>query len=350
MAWPGLQTVLDEWTAGARSSLPTYGAALAVYRGGRPHFVGASGLTPAAIFPAYSVTKTFTAVALLRLQERGVLALDQTLDHWLPALPWAGDVSLRQLLRHSAGVPNYSAMPGHQRALRVSPRRAWTFDEFILHACLGRLDFPPDTSWAYSNTGYMLLKRVLESSLEAGFGQVLRQHAVDPLALELTRELRSPECYESLTPGFGRLGESHELVDVRGGYDPGWCATGVVASTTTELCRFMVGAFDGTLLSEASRREMCEWVPALGVEGPGNPRYGLGLMARDTPFGLELGHGGSGPGYDIHLSHFPELEQTRGQSLTVAAMCNSDRPADASWKLINAVRPVVFEALADFKK
>ena len=348
MSASSLQAVLDEWTASVASSLPARGTALAVYIGARPYFVGASGfraagdpMTPAAIFPCYSVTKTFTAVALLRLQERGVLELDQTLDRWLPALPWAGNLTLRQLLRHSSGVPNYSAMQAYQHALRASPNRAWPFDEFVRQTCLGPLDFRPDTGWSYSNTGYMLLKRVLESSLGVSFGQVLRQHVIDPLALELTRELSSLKCYESMTPGFGRLGESREPVDVRGGYDPGWCATGVVASTTTELCRFMLGLFDGTLLSEAAGREMCDWVPAAGIEAQGNPRYGLGLMARNTPFGLEVGHGGGGPGYDVHLSHFPEFERADGLSLTVAAMCNADRPADASWELIDAVRHIV---------
>lgn len=73
-------------------------------------------------------------------------------------------------------------------------------------------------------------------------------------------------------------------------------------------------------------------------------------MARDTPFGLEVGHGGGGPGYDVHVSHFPEFERASGLSLTVAAVCNADRPADASWALVDAVRRVVFQELAPLRR
>ncbi|MEN8161625.1 MAG: serine hydrolase, partial [Myxococcota bacterium] len=81
-------------------------------------------------FLAYSITKTLLATLLLRLQEAGRLDLDDALDRWLPAVPHAGRISLRQLLHHSAGIPDYGGLRAYHEAVRATPTRPWSFARF----------------------------------------------------------------------------------------------------------------------------------------------------------------------------------------------------------------------------
>ena len=345
---------LQQTLAAARAETEVPGVACAVYVDGEQALRTASGsrdlagnepLDADATFPIYSITKTLSAVCVLRLAEQGRLALDETLERWLPSLPLCRDVSLRQLLRHTAGIPNYSTVPEQIRALRESPSQAWSFDAFIRATCFHGLDFRPGEGWCYSNTGYMLIKRILELASDASFGEVVAANVLRPLGLVRSSTLESASAFAALTPGYSVLfGSNAELRDVRGAYDPGWCATGVVASTADEVCRIFEALFAGDLLRAESLEQMLELVAVPGLDRPGRPSYGLGIMGDpEAPLGRELGHGGGGPGYDLRVTHIPSL---RGHAVTLAALCNRDT-SEASWRIVDALRDVLAEALVE---
>ena len=279
-----------------------------------------------ATFPIYSITKTFTAVAALRLATRGVLALDESIDRWLPDLPFSAQISLRQLLGHTAGVFNYSALPEYHEAVAKHPGDPWSFEEFTLRTCQRPLDFVPGAGWSYSNTGYTLVKRILEVSTEGSFAKVMHREVISPAGLENTFALERAGHMLALVPGYSMLFTPRmrgPLQDVRNVYHPGWCGTGVLASTSTDLCRFFEGLFTGRLLEPGTLTEMLRLKPVKGHHPPAvTPGYGLGIMGDpDGALGAEYGHGGGGPGWNLRAIHLPELA---GRRVTVAVLCNHD--------------------------
>ncbi len=297
-------------------------------------------------FPAYSITKTFTAVCTLRLSSRGELDLDAPIERWLPELPFASRVSLRALLGHTAGVVNYSALPEYHEAVARTPGTPWSFDEFVAHTCHLPLDFEPGQGWAYSNTGYTLVKRILEIDTGASFADVVRREACEPVGLDETSALETQAQMSALVPGYSTLftaGMKGPPEDVRDVYHPGWCGTGVLASTSFDLCRFFEAVLDAALLEPAAREQMLRLVRVPGSHPPAvTPSYGLGIMADPNgSFGPEYGHGGGGPGWSLRTGHWPQL---RGHRFTLAVLCNHDE--DHATPVQHALARSAFEDLA----
>jgi D-alanyl-D-alanine carboxypeptidase len=315
------------------------GATAAVRCEGLGSWIGASGsldlerqiAMPAdARFPVYSITKTVIAVCLLRLAELRALDIDDPISRWVPDLPFGHCVSLRQLLNHTAGVPNYSVLPEQIAALKASPGKAWTYAQFIEHTCHRGLDFLPGEGWRYSNTGYALLTRVVELANATSFAEAVQQHVVGPLGHSATATIEGRASFEQLVPGFSRdfHGEG-ELQDVRGVYDPGWVAHGLVASTVAETCEFFQALFAGKLIQRKSLDAMTQLVRVPGDHPPAvSPSYGLGLMGDpDGTYGPDFGHGGDGPGYNLYAGCHRDFQ---GRGVSAAVFCNTDEMDAAS--------------------
>ncbi|HXV36539.1 MAG TPA: serine hydrolase domain-containing protein, partial [Myxococcota bacterium] len=239
-----------------------------------------SGLAADARLPIYSVAKSMIAVCVLRLAELRALALDDPLARWLPDLPFRETVTLRQLLAHSAGVPNYSELPEQIEALAASPSSAWTFAQLVERSCARGLAFAPGAGWLYSNTGYALLARVVERANATSLAEAVQQHIAGPLGLSATGVVADRRAFASLAPAFSaafRDGES--LADVRAVYDPGWVAHGLVASSAAEVAEFFYALFAGKLVQRESLAEMTRLVRVSGNHPRmAAPAYGLGLM------------------------------------------------------------------------
>src|SRR5262245_32750754 len=88
-------------------------------------------LSPETVFPIYSITKTFTAIWVLRLVEIGSLRLDADVRQWLPELSLPPAITLRHLLRHTSGLRDYGPLPEYQEAVRTRPAHPWTRQEFL---------------------------------------------------------------------------------------------------------------------------------------------------------------------------------------------------------------------------
>jgi len=333
------------------------GATAAVWCEGLGSWTGASGsldlerqaaMPAEARFPVYSITKTVIAVCLLRLAELRALALDEPISRWVEDLPFGDDVSLRQLLNHTAGVPDYSALPEQIAALNASPGKAWTFAQFIEHSCHRGLDFSPGESWCYSNTGYALLMRAVELANATSFAEAVQQHVAGPLGHTSTEVVQGRACFERLVPGFSRaFNGDRELEDVRSRYDPAWVAHGVVSSTAAEICAFYQALFAGKLVQRSSLDEMTELIRVPGDHPPAaSPGYGLGLAGDpDGRHGAEFGHAGGGPGYAVYAGYHRDFS---GRRVSAAVFCNSDEidAARVQEAVLAALRSELGETLA----
>lgn len=278
-------------------------------------------------FLVMSITKSLTAVAVLRLAEAGKMELDGPLSRWMPEFSNASRITMRHLLQHTSGLPDYGPLASYHEAVRRG-ERPWTFDEFLDRTNAEELLFEPGTEFRYSNIGYMLLRRVIEQASNRSFAETITVEVCRPLDLEHTAVIESHADMQYLIPGYSRsLAETGSPeVDVRTRYDPDWIATGVVASTAAEIVRFYRGLFSGGLLSPASFQEMCRIRRAVATHPRyTTPSYGLGLMADpDWPCGAMHGHNGAGPGYSASAFHFHPFPNGSSRDVTVAVLCNME--------------------------
>lgn len=275
-------------------------------------------------FYIYSITKTFTSICILQMAQSQKLSLDEPVTNWLPDLPFPPSVTVRRLLNHTSGVPNYTSLETYMPSVQESPSVPWSYNKLLELTCQqGQLDFEPGSNFKYSNTGYMLLLKVIEAVSGETFASVLQTNIFNPLELHKTYVAQEIDR-GALVPGFCRyLNSSGLMENVIPKYHPGWCATGVIISTTSNVVQFYEGIFSGKLIAPEQLDEMCKLVITGQAPSPffSKPCYGLGVMIDpESVHGEKFGHGGDGPGYNTWVMHLPNFE---GRKLTLAVFCNT---------------------------
>jgi CubicO group peptidase (beta-lactamase class C family) len=238
-----------------------------------------SGLTDCV--PWWSFTKTALSIATLRLAEQGALELDEKLPGEL--------FSVRQLLRHEAGLPDYGAIARYHSDVAVG-KRPWPVDRLLVAADVGRLRYEPGDGWAYSNIGYLKVAQLIESISGKDLGTALSLLVFTPAGLESARLATQPEDLADVQMGS---------VD---GYHPGWVYHGLIVGTVADAARLLWLLAYGELLAPATLAAMKERKPLPDYRSDvhSDPAYGLGLMlTAENPDAHPLGHGGEGPGSKI---------------------------------------------------
>ncbi len=281
-----------------------------------------------------SITKTFAATLALQLAGERRLRLDDTVERWLPGLVPDGDgITLRQLLNHTSGIFNYTEDEAFNAALAADPLREYSARELVGIATAHPPNFPPGTSWSYSNTGYVVLGMVLERVTHRPLHVLLDQRILRPLDLDDTYlPARSPDIAGYHARGYvppSLTGAGY--VDVTRISPTAVRAAGALVSNADDLRRFYRALLGGRLLRPAQlaeMRTMVEVEPGFG--------YGLGLYTAETPCGRVWGHDGGVPGYvtiawndesgrrsvDIALPTQPdEAIGVAGDALVAAAVC-----------------------------
>lgn len=273
-------------------------------------------------FGVYSITKTVIATIVLGLAEDRALALDDPIEAFLPEWPFDIPVSVRSLLNHTGGIPDYGGDSAYHAALRDRPDAPWTTSEFLQRTLGPTLLFMPGHGWRYSNIGYLLLRLLLERETALGFPQVVRHYLALPAGLDGIAA-GSLADMAALTPGFGTDSDGGPLRNVIEGYHPGWVSHGLITATAVDLARFLDRLFGGGLLGAASLAEMTTPVPVTATHPwMSAPSYGLGLMMDPANrFGAVAGHTGGGPGYSTAAYRFPDVH---GRRVTSVALVNRD--------------------------
>ena len=325
---PALIEIIDRTIEGRAAA----GIAVVSGAGARPEavWVPVSALDEPA-YLAYSITKTFTAVLILQLRDEQRLTLDDRLARWFPRIDRSDRISLGQLLNHTAGIPDYGWLDSYHDAVRAAPSSPWSFERFAAETFEKGLLFDPGSRWAYSNPGYMLLKRVAEDIAERSYGAMIRERLARPLGLLRTFVPESVSDLSTLAPASSRaLASDGATREVRDHYHPGWVSHGVVASTPSDIARFWDALFCGGLLAAQSLHEMTTLVPigegaAASASRWRRPGYGLGIMGDpESSWGRLWGHNGGGPGYTTSAFHAPDL----GASVCAMGALESDAIAE----------------------
>ena len=157
-------------------------------------------VTPDTSFEIGSITKQFTTAAILQLQAAGKLNIDRPLSDYLPKAPHAHEVTLRQLLSHTSGLHDYLDLPDDQIDRLVQQPIA--YESLVARVADLPLDFTPGSRWAYSNTGYLLLGRVIEVASGEPYRDYLQRHILDPLQMTATHTSAEEPRLANMAKGY----------------------------------------------------------------------------------------------------------------------------------------------------
>jgi D-alanyl-D-alanine carboxypeptidase len=246
-------------------------------------------VTPDTLFAAGSVTKQFTCAAALLLAQEGKLSLDDRVAKYEPELTRASDITLLDLGQHVAGYRDYYPLDFVHRPMAQQRSTDGIIQEFGK----GPLDFEPGTRWSYSNTGYLILGRVVEKISGEPFGSFLDRRILQPLGMRHTRyEPKGDE--PGLAEGYTSFGLGEPQLAVPEG--DGWLAMAAALwSTPKDLLAWDLALMDGKILSEASYRMMT--TPRRLADGRAT-NYGCGQFVRDRDPALVLTHEGIVGGFN----------------------------------------------------
>ena len=212
-----------------------------------------------------AVAITYMAVVLLRLQEEGVLSIDDTVTTWLPDLPDAGQVTLRMLANMTSGYRDYVPNPDFVAAFYEDPFRAWSTDELLGLAFAQPRLFAPGENWDYAHTNYVILGLAMEAATGDSLDALISRYVLDPLGLvdtaaELTGAMPEPilHAYSSeRRPALGIPAET-PFSEESTFWNPSWTlAHGAIQySTVADMAASWAGIGRGQLLSPESMAEL----------------------------------------------------------------------------------------------
>ena len=283
-------------------------------------------------FRVGSITKTFTATALLILVDEGKLGLDDPVGKYVSWVPNGDNITLRMLADMTSGLHNYTEDDAWVKKAFSDFQRVWTPRELVDVGMSHPPDFPPGKGWHYSNTNYVLLGMILEQVTGRKIQDVFVEKIFRPLKLAHTvwpvnSNMPSPYAH----------GITVQTLDDRQAdatfRNPSWAFTaGALISTLADLRAWVVSYTTGTLVSPAMQKERLTWVTL----PPMTPQraYGIGI-------GIDhgwLGHTGELPGYNCSAYYLPE------RKAVIVVMVNSDIPvgkANPAPAIVKALAAVV---------
>jgi CubicO group peptidase (beta-lactamase class C family) len=292
------------------------GAAIAVIRDGQFIHRKAYGaaniewdvpLTPDAVFRIASVTKQFTAVAIMMLAERGLLSIDAPIETYLTDWTARGRaVTVRQLLNHTSGVWRHDSDQG-DRTRRPNP----PVEDVLRLICAQPFESEPGERYTYNNSGYMLLGAVIAAVSAKAYEDFLRDEIFSPLGMEDTGLLRP----EAITPrrAYGYVRGRKRFHNARLDAMSWSHAAGALGSTLDDLAKWDRAIRSNRLVSSEALETML--TPTTMNDGSVFP-YGFGWGVADYEGRRAYHHTGGISGFGAHMLHF------RDENLTTIVLSN----------------------------
>ncbi len=250
-------------------------------------------MTSDLLFGMGSITKTFSAAAIMRLQENDILTLDDPISQWITEYENINpDITIRQLLNHTSGVYDYVENSDFINTAFFDPGKIWTADE-ILSTYINAPYFSAGSDWEYSNSNYLLAGLVISAAANKPYNEYIREQFFDPVGL--TETFFYPQ--ETLSGEFAHLYANlfgTGVIDVialgfplEGSFSAAGAAGGII-STPSDMTTWVKALYGGDVLLQESIDEMQTIVPFdAWLDG-----YGLGTMKDITGGKNSWGHGG----------------------------------------------------------
>ena len=298
------QTVLDSVMQATNAK----GASVAVYTPEEGMWTGVSGtsngwnpITPQMRFGVGSNTKLFIAVTMVRLQEEGILTLDDHLYQWLPSFQYVdSNTTIRQLLSHQSGIWDYwNDGPSLMFQIWADTSRFWTPEEII--GSIGPPHFAPGNGYRYSNTNYVLAGMIIEAATSETWTQKLHDIIFDPLNLDSTFvgafEPRNGPVAAEWDGYWGHLITNSPMTAEFSQAN----ANGAILATASEMVQWYNALFNGSIISDSSLQMVLTFDPT--------SLYGLGIQEAE-PGAYIYYHTGGLLGYVSMIIHVPQRNAT----------------------------------------
>ncbi len=242
-------------------------------------------------FPIASVTKMFTAVAIMQLVQANRVSLGAKVSRYLPSAPYADEITVRQLLQHTSGLWNYGdyAFQTGLTGTRTTPTA------ILAMAAKHPLTSSPGSKWTYSNTGYVVLGLIVEHVSGEPLAKYEREHILQTAGMTQTT-MGSPPASVPVATGYTSAPGPRSAA-----YDPSWVfACGDIVSTASDLARFDLALLDGRLLAPELFAQM-----QTDVVPNGDVKQGLGVSVIPWHGVQFVGHHGGVPGYEVENETLP---------------------------------------------
>jgi D-alanyl-D-alanine carboxypeptidase len=261
---------------------------------------------------AASVTKMYTATAVLLLTEDGLIDLDAPISTYLPEslygpIPNGARATVRQLLSHTSGIPDFNGDLTYDLDFLNDPFGSYSTERLLSYLHGQSRISPPGAGYFYSNANYLLLALIMDHVTGGSHAEVISHRILEPLHLAATYYKNEPgyprppglvNSYQDVA-GDGRLMNVSDLAVYALQIFSG--NAGLIA-TSADFAAFIEALLDGLLLEPASLSEMQNWGE--------RSRYGLGLNFIETPYGPGIGHSGGDSGALAQVRHFPDRAAT----------------------------------------
>lgn len=270
-------------------------------------------ITDDTVFKIASITKTFTATAVMMLVERGKITLDAPITAYLPDFHTAGHrVTVEHLLNHSSGIHNYfSPLPGEDLLRKL--QSSITPQELMLNIASVPFDSKPGTKAAYSNSNYVLLAQIIERVSEQPYETFVQENILNPLGMNHTYFLEDNSIFPQLASGY--FNSENGVIPVPY-FNISWTrGSGGMASTAKDLIRWDAAMREGELLSSDSLHAM---ITPLPLEDGSLNTYGYSWSITAYENHLVTYHSGNLPGFRLLLVRFPQ------DDLSIIVLSNFD--------------------------
>jgi len=327
---------IDQAVREALDEMGAPGASLAVIKDGQVAYLQAYGKArldppePSQTGMRYSigsVSKQFTATAVLMLAEQGKLSLDDPVSKFLPDLTRADEVKIRQLLSHTSGYQDYWP----QDYVPPSMLEEISADRILDGWARKPLDFDPGTKRQYSNTNYVIAGIIVEKVTGMKLMQFLRANIFEPLGMQSVLDIDQNRLTESDAHGYQRYALGPLRTAPKEG--KGWLfATGQLAMTAEDLARWDIAMIESRLLAPASYKAMQTAV--LLNNGVGTS-YGLGIYVTSRNGRRVLEHGGEVSGFMAENVVFPD------DRAAIVVLVNQ-MASNAASKIAEDIEPLLF--------
>jgi len=278
--------------------------------------------TPQTKFRLGSITKQFTATAIMLLQERGKLSVSDPVCKYFSDCPPAwSEITVHHLLTHTSGMPNFTALSDY-----VPNMHAPVTNESLIARFKDKpLDFKPGEKWSYSNSGYFLLGAIIEKAAGESYESLLQKNIFDPLKLTGTGYDHFDVILKHRATGYsmskGKMVNS-AFLDMTQPY-----SAGSLYSTVEDLFRWNEALFGGKVLSTKSFEMMTTPVK-------NNYAYGLGV---ETKFNRKMiTHGGGINGFATFIARFPD------EKVTIVVLRNADYGTPGPGRISQDLAAILF--------
>jgi len=239
------------------------------------------------VFRLASITKQFTATAILLLQQRGQLNVDDTVSAHLADYPNGETITIKNLLQHTSGIPNYTDLPDFDSIVTET----YSPEQLIAVFKDLPLEFSPGSRFSYSNSGYALLGLIIEAVSGSSYRDFISLEIFAPLQMTRSGYGENTFSTDNIAHGYTPSGAASTEIDMSIPY-----SAGALTSTLNDLYLWDQSFYGDTLLSEESEALMYT---------PGLENYAFGWVIDSSERGVVYAHGGSINGFSTLIARLP---------------------------------------------